>query len=1424
MDTRYSRLVGSKHPTFILFIPLVALLLSFFSADTRNAIGATTSDGLSLSVLNGRVTSLSINGHTPQFCAPGTGGFYIRDYTINEQTGLPENLDSHGNLMDCTDFETDCLTCLDLQGTWTFSSNQVPPDISCAFLTYPSSGTTTAAKIVHPTDLTGPYFIGMYQDIYLSESQPPDDLYPDPDTNDLFCFSFDLATACGYRSRTHPEDTETYHGNHKILARIEWYEDIPPTGSDVFTPSTPTAGEVLAYTEAEAWESSGIVSPDGEILDRFTPIGIRSYRPRNADYVRVGVIVQGYMPNTGVDNAAYFDNFAFYKAPPMVHVRTDGSLLTGNDDFSFVRKVTGELIDPGLKMKASLTTVSTDDGDYLLISGSLKNQDSTLFTMPERTLDLGFALPISATAQELTWWDDLDNKEVIDPVNNVNTLPIRMAGPIDSRPKQTVAYYCDNYPNDTREQVSLLRSENIQVSAYPYSALMINMSNYRRGLSFGDDLDSDTVQISHYGYRVFHPEETFSGWYYVEFRLGLLPEDAGGTRNETPFSFILFRGDNPDWVEASVFREATNRYQTDFFQSSDYFARPFLYDHSEYEWSYGGGFYQAYVEDVGGQPALVSNTFNNNANEYGLRYTQEFFLDKNHTDIARAIDLLYGIGVDAVIYEQPWTSSFHNPLGNCSPINLSNPLSLSHNHRSCIQSNKDQNNYDPQTDPPYFGPIWSLLYDAKESNSLTIPIPTTTDCIDLIGHNVESFAGISSTKEKYFFPCLTVSDDIGDADLIEAERSYIAGAYESLIDEFSDDGLKGMTLDNMFYGKHMANHLDFSPARLPLFVDSGGSLTYSINHLSPAIPQVAANVLLMEGLREELENIENTPGSGDGTETEQPDEELLSVNANEPLYGASKHGIMHSDIGGFESSTTLGLFNRSVRSQNFRRTNARDKNMSRLLSKILIRDCIIENWQYTGQCDNWDNLWGPVNHTDFEIQLVAEASWMSLAWGFMPSISNIFSDIDDVFFTSHILPLFDDQTIPPPVPPPGKSFTGIFKELHLSGWRPITNATVSYDGVVPEQGLRVERFGDFGRGDASTIGESLCFTALNNDDLSLTVLDLARFVPNGDPAEKSIDEIETAQEYRDYGICEKDFGCDNFPGSCPSELKEREKSVRILIQNLKHFDLVRAGNIVCRQLVHSPDKPTVCNWPSIEEDEFGVGPSYNGENYSLEIITILGLGLRIGGPWDKNNTHQDYLSIPDKALMVFKVWLEEKVDNGDGGEEGRGSSRTGDSDTAVYIGDHYELYGDGWQRYDTAGYNGDVDVVSVSDPTACAYYTFTSGESATIEAMVHFPISSLATTAAQYDVYVTDYFVGLAGDTNLGSPVLTTVIDQSDADAYSAAANEDGFISIGTFDVSVEDPAFNSIIVKVSVPGSSTQAREPSRLLVSDVVMLKTLE
>ena len=147
MDTRPSLQTSHQNrPAAIPVLPLLLFLISTVLTGTSPATAATTSDGLSLTIQDGRVTGLAIDGHSPDFCAPGTGGFYIRDYTLDDQTGLPVNLDTHGNLLACSDFESDCETCLQGQGVWTFSTNPTAPtpDITCASLNLPASGTTTA--------------------------------------------------------------------------------------------------------------------------------------------------------------------------------------------------------------------------------------------------------------------------------------------------------------------------------------------------------------------------------------------------------------------------------------------------------------------------------------------------------------------------------------------------------------------------------------------------------------------------------------------------------------------------------------------------------------------------------------------------------------------------------------------------------------------------------------------------------------------------------------------------------------------------------------------------------------------------------------------------------------------------------------------------------------------------------------------------------------------------------------------------------------------------------------------------------------------------------------------------------------------------------------------------------------------------------
>ncbi len=1078
MNTRPANLFEASR--FILLMIMVSL--PTFTLGSKALVhGHETDDGLELTIANGRVTDLKIGIMEPDFCIPGSGGFYIRDYTVDPTTGLPGNLDTHGNLLDCSDFDSDCTSCLLNEEVWTIDTDiLVDPDITCADLTL-TSGSTTVAKLVLPEDDTGPFFIGIYQDIHLSQLG----LYPNPTTHDLFCFSFDLATACGFRSKDHPDGTLDEHGEHKIISRIDWFTGSEAPTSVPFTPSPPGDLPAVGYTQALLWESTGLASSDDPGLDEFLSCGIRSYRPLDATYVRVGVIVEGYLPNTGVDNAVYFDNFAFYKAPPIVHVKTDDLLTEDDTDFDFLQELGGTPVLPNLQMKASVNTIQTTGGGYLLIDGVIKNLDlNPSNDLPARALDLGFALPIDyhQTDQKLTWWDDMGQSEIIGDC--VQILPFRNAGPVDVRPRQTSKYHA--YPDSANDDFFSLHTEGTMMSSYPFSALSIDDSTYLRGISFGDDLSADTVAVSHFGYRVLQPDAPYTGLYYVEFNLGILPENTLNNLNETPFSFILFRGDNTSWREKSTFREAANRYQVEFFPQ--YFTRPTLpSSHPDHDWQFGGGFYNGEVINVSGSPQLVSNTFNNHASGYGLRYTQEPYTGvDNQTWMQGVVNLFNSIHVGTLVYEQPWLASFHNPTG--TSMNQYTTLDL------------EMTNYSPVDDPPHAGQIWEQMYFAKRDNALHLPGGTT-----LFGQRIDDFSG-SSDKLKYNFPTLLVDSNIGDADLLAKERLYIGDAYGNVSND-TVAGLKGMECDNAFYSRYDANHLDQTSNRLSKYVAIGGRLTYSINHLAPAIPQVAANVLFLKDMQDKLGEIDAVFPFGDGSNPTHIEDEILSGNFNEPLFGASKYGVMNCDIGGFESRIAQGFnrFNRSEQAQNFRRAMARDKNMARLIGQVPLKDCILDVWQTSG-CSNWDNLWGTGNYNDFQIQIVNEAAWVALAWGFMPSISNIFRVIDDNFFDSHILPLFETD------PQYGLSYTNIFRELHLSGWRPITNIEVLYEGVTPETGIRVERFGD--TGDSNSPGDSVCFTVLNNDDLTVTTVDLAKIGATGTPAAKSIGEIEELEEYR----------------------------------------------------------------------------------------------------------------------------------------------------------------------------------------------------------------------------------------------------------------------------------------------------------------------
>lgn len=699
--------------------------------------------------------------------------------------------------------------------------------------------------------------------------------------------------------------------------------------------------------------------------------------------------------------------------------------------------------------------------------------------------------------------------------------------------------------------------------------------------------------------------------------------------------------------------------------------------------------------------------------------------------------------------------------------------------------------------PPAPGYPWPQIYEAQLEYKLTLP-----GGLDLFSRNPSD-----ANLEDYFFPVLLADSDFGSADLVDLDKEYINTADE-IVGQATVRGLEGIQCDNTFFAASGANHLHFDEDHLQAFVGAkNGTLTYSINHLEPAIPQLAANVWYLDAINQKLAEIDDDGSCfGDGTDGDgygqNLDHELISVNANEPAYGGSKYGIMRADNGGFESSIDR-FSNRSDRSQNFRRTMARDKNMSRLIAEVDSAKCMLSNWS---NCANWTTLWG--DEDEFRTQVMYEAAWIALAWGFMPSITAMFRG-DFTFYDTFIKPIFGDDTIPVH----GLALTSIFRELHVAGWRPRTQVAIEYTDNKSGVDLYVERFGDSG-----ISGNAVYFTVLNNDGLCLTCTKLAKMFASGEHAEKSIDEIQTPEEFEEYQICEKDFECNDFPIDCPtSTLKDLHKEFFLNIHKASTLGLmITVGNIKGIQLVYRPENSTVCNWSLVQDWAFTEG--WQSDYYSIWRIAVEDK-LRIGGPWP--TIIQQPLSIEDKVLYVFKLWNDPTVDNGDGGGEGDGS-RSGTEGTEQRN-SHYERYGSGWQTFDRTGYNGSVDAVAVADTEACVYYSINTGAGGELDVLAHFPVTTQATTAAQYDVYVVDYLEGPAREAVLGAPAFTRVIDQSNAEAYATAADEEGFITIGTIDVTLAPMEIKTIVVKLS-PAREQESVSPSALLVSDAVMVKQAE
>jgi len=1326
----------------------------------------TPGDELCLEVQDsGRITALEMGADDDGmlFCPGHDGGFYIRDYTLDATTNLPMDVD---NLIPIEASRFDSGTIGTGSTHWTKFSYGDGSDVIEKYLGDPYFNDVASVSVreeanpnAGPPNYEYGWYAGIYHDVDFRTSDPS------PDTHDLYCLVFEVKTECGWRSYRNPDGFENgglaVYGRHRVSGWVEWFGGMgvpapPPDGEDGRTPTS------LYWDRFDAFETTE--NMDGTRLTRFSG---RIYRPRAAKWARIVLIADGFMPLDGrvgaTANEVYFDNVAFFKAPPAIQVERKLTfplrpLFSGHD----VELV--EYGDPSNEIGLKINVEISVHDHHLSVVGKLINMSG----QPARAVDLGFSLPIlqDPGSQDLEWNYDIRNDILLEDVANLDTTrPITFPGPIDLRP------HCSS--RRVIPTSKFKHHNNLHVSAYPISSLDIENSGLPRyGLAYGDllrELETDlpfTPSISHFGYRVAQPEDIgagnpFIGHYFAEFNIGLL----GGVGESTDFSFIIFRSDNEDFSETSSFREGLEKYQRDIFPNN--FNRPSLTPEEERDWLLGGGFYGADPDDPG-----PLHGFDSAPNDYGIRYTQEL---GDFGGLGGMLSFCAGKNLGLLIYDRPWSGTFVNEY--------SNPTAEYRNTYTGLVTEFQE-----------YGGMVPALYTLKKDKIFKIP-----PC-DLVDDQ------LLFSKEPYGFPLMMadspVFDDAGE--LVHETSELIGDAYSE--HSGAGDCFAGVELDNTFNEKGKSNHLDLGGNSKEGFVAEGGRLTYSFNNFEPAIPQLTTNVWYMPHLRQVLEAIDVGEG-GDNSASGNVEQEVTTINANESVFGGSKYGIINADVIGFESSLGSQWIN-SDHAFNFRRSLARDKSVARLFTP---KECLLEGMEvvFDEEGDGTQPLW--VHNYDLFDQIVDEASWIALTWGFHPSITNIFNDVFpesedekyDRMVENHLHDLFIAGTLPGDV-----GFTEVFKRLHVAGWKPITNAVNFAQKSGSAQGdpsmLFIERFGPSEEG--PMLGKPVYVTVLNNEGLTLTLDDVVCDNLEDVP---SISDMESDLEVERSNICHDEY-------ADPGEYTQTKKD-HIITQagnKLTNFwidihnpSLLGLGNYNLHgvQFIEHESNPDAVNSPEINSDSF----TKYGYFYSVKRLPGTEPRVRIGGP--SNSAYQPYGVIPDKALMVFKVWADNMVDNSGGGGAGRGPVEN----------PYYQRFGNWSTVLDETARQRTVDVISSTDMSASALYSIDIYCSGSYDVRITYPETSSGTSSARYEVYFIERSWEETGETeSVGSePVLTAMVDQSSRN--TDAMDEEGFISIGEVDVNLSNGVDQvTVVVRISSGGAEYRQGEAT-LLLADAVKLE---
>lgn len=323
-----SRLSWIAVNTALIFLVMVV-------APLHPSAAAYETDDMILSInAVGRVDGLSLkrDEQDPQviyfYNDSPTGGFYIRDNSISSDPSASRIPAGCTNLLSAPTLGPGTIGDLGGSEEW---DRFLSGSTEIVIATVPSTS-NYAARVKVEEEYSGSYghYGGICQVLGPSVLE-----IPDPDEYELYYLSFEVKTRSGWRAKGrldgHTANEDDLYGHHRISAFVEWSDEaISETESPNLSPQIDLGNQFYAYGTSE--------SAVGTHLTRFCG---RSYRPRGANYARIVLLVEGFMPldrsEPSEASEVYLDNVYFFKEPRIIQVAGDDLFTSGTGSVPLYR-------------------------------------------------------------------------------------------------------------------------------------------------------------------------------------------------------------------------------------------------------------------------------------------------------------------------------------------------------------------------------------------------------------------------------------------------------------------------------------------------------------------------------------------------------------------------------------------------------------------------------------------------------------------------------------------------------------------------------------------------------------------------------------------------------------------------------------------------------------------------------------------------------------------------------------------------------------------------------------------------------------------------------------------------------------------------------------------------------------------------------